>query len=57
VRIYAHRGAHFQQRGHVLARLRQILLPLLTQIVVARAFQRRLINDDAAALVLERLQQ
>ena len=56
MRIDTHRRAHPHQRGHVLARLRQVLFPLLPQIRVPRAFEGGLINDDAAALVLERLQ-
>ena len=51
------REAHIGQDVDVTDRLLEILFPLFAQIVVDRAFERGAVNERAAALVHERLQQ
>ena len=56
-RIDSDRGAEALQDDDVVFGLREVFLPLVPQVVVAHAFQGGAVNEDAALLVHQRLQQ
>jgi hypothetical protein len=55
--IQPERLEHFREHAHMVPGLAEIPFPFLAQVVVHRAFQRGLVDEDAALLVFQRLQQ
>ena len=56
LRIEADCVAHFSEDAHVVVRFAEIFFPLLAQFVIDHAFERSLVDQDAAFFVFEGLQ-